>query len=1062
MKTGRPEGKSEKEQAIMKKYVWYLVVTAAITAVLCGCGLKFIPLKENVTETSTAEAGGDNKVVFRFFDEDFISGGFPYWYPDQSKVFIPEESGKNGEVSIQFDLEANDYSGGSVCLWNLLYDLTPYYASGALQFWIKGKNGGEIAWAALVDEENTDGVKTVVRLPIQNYGKITKEWTQITIPLADFGKRGVYWDPKKRVEVPFRFSWDMVSEFRLEIKKADNPEFTAWVDDIFICKDMFKPREDVEEEYWDEREDKIAPPPVSEKPDVAEKKVLFGDGLPGTGFAYVYGGKTAYKVIQSTPAGDKGILACYLDNQDYSGVTIAMGAGNSFSLEEDRKAKAAGIAFWAKGAPGVNAVYLGLIDDESDQMKVQTKIAIGDFGKIDTNWKYFMIPLRRFQDVGKYWDETKKAEIVSDVKWNQINEIRFSTNKEENRLEKGEPVAFYVDQIAIIESIPGYIDPEEYWGNFTSDKPNVMLLDFEKTGKDLEKWEKGVGPKSEIDFKLVESGANNGGDNALEISFKLNDWCDAVYHFKRNNDPAEMMDWSKHWGIKFEMYTDKAYQGINVQVNDAGGEVFIATAGCAKGWHEVLVPFKTFYKFPYWQPPDAEQNGKFDMEMVQTIDFKPSGEGTSGKFRIDNVRLTNEREAVKIKAPEKIDITVNGDFSDVITEQINAGLFGINVALWDGDLLKPKTAEYVKPVNHGVLRYPGGLRADDDHWEEVLAKKDWMVDTDEFLDFCDATNTTAMITVNFGKGTPEEAAKWVKHVNVDQKRNVKYWEVGNELYGSWHPYVTTGDDYGKRAAEFIKAMKAVDPTIHVTVVWVLDGDWNGEVFKHTKDLADGVNVHHYPQHAGEENDAGLLSAAMSLNDILPGVRRQLKKFGTAGKKYEVWLTEWNSVDFKPGPQTLGIVNALFVADYLGTLTKHNIEQASYWDVHNDMTEQGGDYGYLSRTGAPDGDNVPRPSYWAFKLASESLRGKLVKSTSGNENVSCFLTEKDGKKTLMVVNKQPATKAVTTLSIPGFSGEGTIKQLRKDNMKEGYSTENISVTEGMTITLPAYSLTAITL
>ncbi|MBN1757374.1 MAG: hypothetical protein JW863_03595 [Chitinispirillaceae bacterium] len=1042
--------------------VWITLVSAGLLALgISGCGLQLKPLKSMVSDAAvTAAAPGSEKVVYRFFDEDFISGGYPYWYPDNSNVFIPEESGKNGEVSIQFDLEANDYSGGSVCLWNLLYDATPYYRSGAMQFWIKGKNGGEIAWAALVDEENTDGKKTVVRLPIQNYGGIKKEWTQITIPLADFGKRGVFWDAKKRVEVPNPFSWDMVSEFRLEIKKADNPEFTAWVDDIFICKDMFAPREDVDEEYWDEREEKIVPPPVADRPQVVEKRVLFGDDVPGGGFVYVYGGKTAYKVHPSTPAGDKGILTCYLDNDDYSGITVAMGAGKSFDLTADKKAKAAGIAFWAKGAPNVNSVYLGILDDESDGMKVQTKLAIADFGKIDTTWKYFMIPIRRFQDVGKYWDETKKAEVVGDVRWDQINEIRFSTNKAENRLEPGEPVVFYVDQIAVIEEIPGYVDPEEYWANFKSDKPDVMLLDFENL-TDLSTWEASKGPKSEISYELVPSEANKGGKQAIEVTFKLNDWCDAVYHFKRNNEPAEKRDWSKHWGIKFEMYTDKAYQGINVQVNDAGGEVFIASAGCPKGWHEVLVPFKAFYKFPYWQPPDAEQNGKFDMEAVQTIDFKPSGEGTSGMYKIDNVRLTNEREVFKPKAPEKIDVAVTGSFSEVITEKINDGLFGINIALWDGDMLKPQTAEYVKAINHSVLRYPGGLRADDDHWKEVLDKKDWMVDTDEMLEFCDQTGTTPMITVNFGKGTPEEAAAWVKHVNVDLKKNVKYWEIGNELYGNWHPDFTTGDDYGKRAAQFIKAMKAVDPSIIVTVVWVLDGDWNRDVFKHTKDLADGVNVHHYPQHAGEENDAALLSAAMSLNDILPGVRKQLEEFGTPGKKYEVWLTEWNSVDFKPGPQTLSIVNALFVADYLGTLTRHNIEQASYWDVHNDITEQGGDYGYLSRTGAPDGDNVPRSSYWAFKIASESLRGKLTASKSSNENVATYLTENGGAKTLLIINKQPETKAVVTLKVPGFSGNGTLKQLRPDNASKGYSSENVQVKNGMKITLPAYSITSIT-
>ncbi len=1044
----------------MKNNVRYLLIGIAVAASMFGCGLQLKPLKSALSEAGTATvAESKDNVVYRFFEEDFISGGFPYWYPDNSKVFIPEESGKNGEVSIEFDLEAGDYSGGSVCLWNLLYDVTPYYSAGALQFWIKGKNGGEIAWAALVDEENTDGKKTVVRLPIQNYGGIKNEWTQISIPLADFGKRGVYWDPKKRVEVPNAFDWEKVSEFRLEIKKADNPEFVAWVDDIFICKDVFAPREEVDEEYWDEREEKIAPPPVADKPQVVEKRVLFGDDVPGGGFVYVYGGKTAYKVNPSTPAGDKGILTCYLDNNDYSGITVAMGAGKSFDLTGEKAAKAAGIAFWAKGAPNVNAVYLGLLDDESDGMKVQTKLAIADFGKIDTTWKYFMIPIRRFQDVGKYWDENKKAEMIGDIQWGQMNEIRFSTNKGENRLAPGEPVVFYVDQIAIIEEIPGYVDPEEYWGNFTSDKPDVKLHDFEGL-TDLSSWEMSKGPKSDITLALVPSGAKNGGKQAISISFKLNDWCDAVYHFQRNNAPAEMRDWSKHWGLKFDMYTDKPYQGINVQANDAGGEVFIATAGCSKGWHEVLVPFKAFYKFPYWQPPEAVQNGKFDMEAVQTIDFKPSGEGTSGTYKIDNIRLTNEREVFKPKAPEKVEVAITGDLGKVITPKINEGLFGINIALWDGDLLKPKTAQSVKAINHKVLRYPGGLRADDDHWEEVLAKKDWMVDTDEMLEFCEQTGTTPMITVNFGSGTPEEAAAWVKHVNVDLKKNVKYWEIGNELYGNWHPNFTTGDDYGKRAAEFIKAMKAVDPSIIVTVVWVLDGEWNREVFNHTKDLADGVNVHHYPQHAGEENDAALLSAAMSLNDILPGVRKQLEEFGNSGKKYEIWLTEWNSVDFKPGPQTLSIVNALFVADYLGTLSRWNIEQASYWDVHNDITEQGGDYGYLSRTGAPDGDNVPRPSYWAFKMASQSLRGKLVTSKSNNENVATYLTEKGGVKTLMVVNKQPETKAVLKLAIPGFEGSGTLKQLRPDNAKKGYSEEGIQVKKGMKLTVPAYSITAI--
>ena len=257
--------------------------------------LKFKPLKK--AEEKKSESSVDPRIMYRFFDEDFVSGGYAYWYPENSKVFIPEESGKNGEVAIEFDLDEKDYSGGSVCRYNLLYDLRPLYATGALQFWIKGNMGGEIAWAALVDDENADGKKTVVRLPLQNYGGISKEWKLISIPLSAFGKRGVFWDAKKRVEVPERFQWDAVCEFRIEIKKNENPDFRAWVDDIFILRDVYEPVEEKEEQYWDEREDMIDSPPLASRPEVKDVHKVFIDETPGGGFVYVYGGKTAYKVI---------------------------------------------------------------------------------------------------------------------------------------------------------------------------------------------------------------------------------------------------------------------------------------------------------------------------------------------------------------------------------------------------------------------------------------------------------------------------------------------------------------------------------------------------------------------------------------------------------------------------------------------------------------------------------------------------------------------------------------------------------------------------------------------
>ncbi len=160
---------------------------------------------------------------------------------------------------------------------------------------------------------------------------------------------------------------------------------------------------------------------------------------------------------------------------------------------------------------------------------------------------------------------------------------------------------------------------------------------------------------------------------------------------------------------------------------------------------------------------------------------------------------------------------------------------------------------------------------------------------------------------------------------------------------------------------------------------------------------------------------------------------------------------------------MGIVNALFVADYLGMLTHHNIDQAWYWDIHNSITPEGGDYGYLSRTGAPDGDNVPRPSYWAFKMASHSLgRGSLLESHTGNDRVSSYYTLDGKRKSLMVINKHPKSVADLTINIPGFQGKAKKQLLNVDNAKKGPTEESIDVKPGVKLSLPAHSVVNITL
>jgi len=1028
--------------------------------------------------TTMAQPRPPRLVVYKFFDEQYRQGGYDYAYGGKSKgVTITKEGGYKSKAAVQINLDPKDYSGASLCLYNESFDLSKYMLDSKLEFYIKGKNGGEQLLIGLLDEEVSDGKKTQVKMSLNKYVQITKDWQKVSIPLIDFPDRGLYWDQTKKTELPARIDWNKIAEIRFSIDKGTNPSFDIFVDNIEIVKGNQKAKPKPKVVYWDENNEVVNGPKNPEKLDGKAKPIatFYDNGMKG--FSYVYGGLTAQKEIDSKTAGNSNVLAMYIDNNDWSGVTYSLGEGKFIDLSKVRND--GGLYFWIKGKNGGEKLYIGIMDNQGNDVKSQTKLALNDWIKVSKDWQLVKIPLKKFMDKGKAWDANKQAEVAKDVKWNKIQEIRFSVGKGENAGEPGKPapVSVYVDQITFTSNID-WVDPDKKWDSFKSNAPDLVISDFE--GKfATELWEPSTGPKSQLKHSI---GKGNLDGNSLNVEhYLLADWVDVVLDMKKRNREAKYRDWTKHWGIMFDVYSDKAWQSITVQISDDGNEIFVSNTGVPKGRTTVLVPFRSFSKFPYYQPPDAKENGLFDLTNVISLDFKPSGEGTSGNFQVDNIRLTNKRELPKVERPAVVKGTIKGNFNEVVNPEIAGGIFGINAALWDGDLLeargaKTQTAEYVKRVNHGIIRYPGGLRADDDHWKEILDNKDWMVDTDEFLEWLKKTGANAMFTVNFGSGTAEEAAAWVKHTNVTKKANIKYWEIGNEVYGNWHPYYEKygkdgGDIYGKRAREFILAMKKVDPTIKVAVLGVLEGEWNEKVLKHTADVADGIIVHHYPQHFGEENDFALLSSPQTLDKIYERLHNVVKKHSkNKDKQLEIWLTEWNSVDFNPGVQTLSIVNGLFVADYLGMLAQVGADNAQYWDIHNDLTPEGGDYGYLTRSYEEGCGNCPRPSYWAFKMASDALRGKLVKTTVEGDKeamITTYLTQNGKKKSLLVVNKSPYSDFDFKLDIPEFKGKAKMQVLdaSTEKLKPGFENDPekkakaIDVTKGVKV--PKRSLVLIT-
>jgi alpha-N-arabinofuranosidase len=153
------------------------------------------------------------------------------------------------------------------------------------------------------------------------------------------------------------------------------------------------------------------------------------------------------------------------------------------------------------------------------------------------------------------------------------------------------------------------------------------------------------------------------------------------------------------------------------------------------------------------------------------------------------------------------------------------------------------TTGLLKQLRSGMYRFPGGNFLSAHEWRDAIGDPDrrpprwdyvWSalqpndVGTDEFLALCELLGVDAFISVNAGFGDAHSAAQLVEYVNgaadtpMGKLRaanghpvpyNVKWWGIGNEMYGTWQFGHMGLKQYVIKHNMFAKAMRAVDPTI---------------------------------------------------------------------------------------------------------------------------------------------------------------------------------------------------------------------------------------------------------
>jgi alpha-N-arabinofuranosidase len=217
----------------------------------------------------------------------------------------------------------------------------------------------------------------------------------------------------------------------------------------------------------------------------------------------------------------------------------------------------------------------------------------------------------------------------------------------------------------------------------------------------------------------------------------------------------------------------------------------------------------------------------------------------------------------------------------------------------------------VKALRPAFIRWPGGNVAQDYHWKHGIGPRDQRVTwpnlswknepepsdfgTDEFIQFCRRLGAEPSITVNVeGLGaTAEEAAAWVKYCKMSElEGRVRFWEVGNEIWGDWVRGHSDAKTYAHNLNRYAAAMRAVDPAIRLIAVGDNDTNWNATVLSLAGTNVDYLAIHHYYMESEIAGDPmNLMARPLYYERFYADTRRMLRE-SVPQKPIKLAINEW--------------------------------------------------------------------------------------------------------------------------------------------------------------------------
>jgi hypothetical protein len=509
---------------------------------------------------------------------------------------------------------------------------------------------------------------------------------------------------------------------------------------------------------------------------------------------------------------------------------------------------------------------------------------------------------------------------------------------------------------------------------------------------------------------------------------------------------------------------------------------FYLAAPTANTWRQYFVPLAAL--------------GVNDVTNFSGFAIQDSVGSTEPTFYLDDIQL------VSSVPPAITHLNVN---ANQIIRTADARWFGMNGAIWDTALDSATTRNVLSNMGIRALRFPGGSLSDEFHWvtnRSVGATFTWGTSTANFVHLVTNANVQSMITVNYGTGDTNEAAAWVAYLNAATSSTVslgtnaaglnwqtagywasiraaaplgvndgknylrisrpaplgfKYWEIGNECYGSWETDSNSPAHdpftYALRARDYMSLMRAVDPTIKIGVVGTPGDDsyanytnnpatnsrtgqphngWTPVLLATLKSLGatpDFLIHHRYPQNPGGESDQGLLLSSSAWAADAATLRQEISDyFGAGGSAIELVCTENNSVSSNPGKQSVSLVGGLFYADSLAQLMQTELNGLFWWNFQNGGFNLGGNtnaslYGWrlYGDYGVAEG-LTNFPPYHTSKLVKNFAQtgDKVITASSDYILLSTYAARRqNGSLTILTINKDPSNTATGQVNVTGF-------------------------------------------